>query len=334
MTNPPPPAWSPQPGQPPHSPQSSQPVWPPQAPQPGQPGQPGRPGPSSASSADPMQSGQSDFATRIIVAGAGAVIMLIAGFIALEVSSSWIPMIIIVLLVVVHVILSLSDTYLLEDPKNAPSRAIAGLKNLTGGTATGAGAAPGAAPASGPAPQAFAPPTQTPPQTPPSPQAPHSATPPGPHPAPPQAAPQAPPAPHQGPGVAQSSGSIPLGPGLSFDPPGPDRPSVIHGFGSYGGPKPDTAAPPTPSQPAADIPSTTTNSPAAAAPTDGFAPPRPAADVPDRAANADKADGDHPADASVPSGPPSQFSGTPQWEFDDDDDVDDPDATIQRPPRA
>ena len=85
MTNPPPPAWSPQPGQPPHSPQSSQPVWPPQAPQPGQ---PGRPGPSSASSAAPMQSGQSDLATRIIVAGAGAVIMLIAGFIALSLSSS------------------------------------------------------------------------------------------------------------------------------------------------------------------------------------------------------------------------------------------------------
>lgn len=161
---------------------------------------------SSQFAPQPPQS--EDVDARTIVAAGGALGMVVLALIVYAVTDMVLPTSIIVLLIPIHVVLTMTDTNLLEDPKTAPFRAWGDLRRLVG-----------SARATAPAPGAWQPPSA--------------------------------PATWSGPaGPAGPARPVPLGPGLSFDPPGPHGPSVIHGFGSYGGreaaPNPHEAPQPAP----------------------------------------------------------------------------------------
>lgn len=273
---------------------------------------------SSPSSPQPSQS--TDFGARTIVAAGGALAMVVLAVIVYAVTGMWLPTLIIVLLIPIHVALTITDTNILEEPATAPARAWGELQKLPArrtsqadAPRSGLGAPPvSSGPWVGPAspgssadmaPKAsptapYAPPpatTPTPPTTPvhgspepygqqpPTPYAEQSSTP---APATPGTAPAQP-----SPSAAAPARPVPIGPGLSFDPPGPPGPSVIHGFGSYGG-----------------------------RPTTGSEPAHPQA-VPS-------------AEDSGPVATPSTEDAPAQTGLFDGDDFDDPDLTVQRPPRA
>lgn len=276
-----------------------------------------------------------NFTERIIVTAASAFILLILAIIGFNIVDSWIPGVLILLLIPVQVVCAITDTYIMEDPGNAPSRAIAELKRLfpgksgglNGGHASGPGAYGGVATAGA---VLDAPPTGAPPPA----NAPHSA------------APQygAPPgttaaggAPYNGPppaGHVPPSGPVPLWPGHSYDPPGPHGPSVIHGFGSYGTRDVHTTVEPTPHR--------TEPAPPAAAPAAPLQPREREPLTPDSALFAAPSTADPwppkesvPATEVMPASPTDAPTQQPQWDIPDgDDDFDDPDLTIPRPPRA
>lgn len=141
------------------------------------------------------------FGPRTIVAAGGALAMVVLALIVYAVTGMWLPTLIIVLLIPIHVALTITDTNLLEDPKTAPSRAWSELQKLTGwgtnqggATQSGAWRSPAAsAPWAGPA----------------GPTQPADVAQPG-HPGPPHAGPAHPGPPHVGPAATSAP------PGLSL----------------------------------------------------------------------------------------------------------------------
>ena len=184
-----------------------------------------------------------DFSGRMLVAGAGALALLVLALIAFGVVNSWIPGVLIILLIPVHVALSITDTNVLDNTGKVPARVLAELKRLFPGSSAMPAhhSQPPAAPSHINGPQH---PSATPSGTAFS----GSAFPgtaftdtafPGPPPSPPPLDAGHPP----------PSRPIPLWSGHSFDPPGPHGPSVVHGFGSYGKRNTDTAPASDPGQP-------------------------------------------------------------------------------------
>ncbi|PAY21813.1 hypothetical protein CEY15_16810 [Dietzia natronolimnaea] len=193
-----------------------------------------------------------DLAARSIVAAGGAFVILVLAVIGFAVSDSWLPGILALALIPVHVILAITDTDVLDDPKNASSRAVTELRRLAGGGVLGSGfTQPGGGPQKqgfardiGPAPTPFTPPP--PPGDggsegwPAAPgwesgagwapeQGPRNTGQPG---AAPPSSPGAPNPPSSGPMARPSR--VPLGPDRGFEPASADGPSTLYGFGSYG----------------------------------------------------------------------------------------------------
>lgn len=182
-----------------------------------------------------------DLAARAMVAAGGAFLILVLAVIGFGVSDSWLPGVLALLLIPVHVVLAITDTNLLEDPKNAGARAVVELRRLAGGGVVGSGfTSTGGAPgspvhqsSSGRASDSWGP-APAPGSTGAGgwPDAPGWESTPSGHPA------------RTG-ESASPSPRIPLGPDRGFEPPGPGRPSTLYGFGSYGArdhqPRPATA---------------------------------------------------------------------------------------------
>ena len=324
---------------------------------------------SSQSAAEPPQS--DDFGARTIVAAGGALGMVVLALIVYAITDMVLPTLIIVLLIPIHVALAITDTNLLEDPKTAPFRAWGDLQKLVGSaTAKTAAPKPGAwtpppaptppsAPAPAPAPAHWsgpagpASPTGAVPPTNPAPPTnlatPADPAPPTwntPQPVGPRGQQPPPPAPTS-PSVAPAR-PISLGPGLSFDPPGPRGPSVIYGFGSYGGrataPNPHEAPQPAPEASPQPTPQAVPQPPEVTA----SQKPRPEPEYEEMAyeesmtlakpATEDYSPLEEPASPDAPFAPTpdtAPVSGLPQWDdIDGDHFDDDPDLTIQRPPRT
>jgi hypothetical protein len=88
-----------------------------------------------------------DLSARILVAAGGALLILVLALVGFAVSDSWFPGTVALLLIPVHVVLAISDTNVLEDPARAGDRAVSELRRLAGGGVLGAGFAnPGATP--------------------------------------------------------------------------------------------------------------------------------------------------------------------------------------------
>ena len=76
-----------------------------------------------------------DFVDRVIVAVGGGVLIFILALVAF--GTSWIPGLLILALVPVHLVLAITDTSVFEDPKTVPHRALTELRRLTGGDLRG-----------------------------------------------------------------------------------------------------------------------------------------------------------------------------------------------------
>ncbi|MFN3600878.1 MAG: hypothetical protein ACK4UY_05755 [Dietzia sp.] len=184
-----------------------------------------------------------DLTARIIVAAGGAFVILVLAIIGFAVSDSWIPGTLVLFLIPVHVVLAITDTDVLDDPRNAGARATTELRRLAGGGVLGSGFThPGGAPPSVdqgghvPAPTAWGPPPAT------------NGSGAGDWPVDPgweseresvpesEAGRESPPTDRPSHTIAPAPPSprIPLGADRGFEPPGPGRPSTVHGFGSYG----------------------------------------------------------------------------------------------------
>lgn len=301
----------------------------------------------------PQPAQPTDFGARTVVAAGGALILLVLAVIVYVLTGMWIPVLIIVALIPVHLALAITDTNMLEDPKTAPARAWTSLQTLKGGRSatqptvgSGVWAPPGpAARPEGPTPPANAgPPTsQFPPTTQASPAAPTSPVQPGAA-VPPAPGPHHPPAPTPPPAFSGPApgGPVQLGPGLSYDPPGPHGPSVVHGFGSYGG-RPQENSAPAPAHEFAE--------PSAEPWTDvATEPPSPAPAEWTPAPSQVPAEGTSPSpeeDSSTRSTPevtprampvpPGSEDDPSQWDHVGGnalDDPEDPDLTVPRPPRG
>lgn len=295
---------------------------------------------------------------RAIVAGGGALLMVVLAVIVYLITGMGIPTFIIVLLIPVHFFFAITDTSVLEDPKTAPVRAWREFTRLfvqAGPTVSSAWVAPVAQ--SVPTPGA------------PTPGAPTAGFPTQGSPTPPAAviqpaAPLTPPAqPHNDypsrpatPATPATPAIVHLGPGLSYEAPGPHGPSVVHGFGSYGGrPASDSTTTPTTVLAATATtttrtePMTTTTPPLTAAneapsgtPSPAIAPAPPQEDAISLVKNRAESPVNHALEQppTSPINPPAASSSAPpaeslpQWDDSARDDLDDPDMTIQRPPRS
>ena len=74
-----------------------------------------------------------DLPMRMAIAGIGAMVVLGAAVAAFVACASWIPGVLVLALIPVHVLLSVTDTNLLEDPNTVPARVAAELRLLAGG---------------------------------------------------------------------------------------------------------------------------------------------------------------------------------------------------------
>ena len=208
---------------------------------------------------------------RIIVASGGALIILVLAVIGFAISDSWIPGTVALLLIPLHIVSAITDTTVLDDPRNAGTRAVTELRRLAGGGVLGSGFTNSARTPGPPAQRGNSSSMPTPWGPPPGPGGPgagerpaapgwesdagwasapgwDSAAGPGPGPAsaPAAASPTAsgvtngpasisPTGPHRpADGTTARPPRIPLGPDRGFEPPSATGPSTLYGFGSYG----------------------------------------------------------------------------------------------------